>query len=103
VTDSELIGDRIKQERIAAQLTQRELAELAEVGVPHISKVEANRENPSDELLHRLAKIFKVNADELIILARRVPDEVMDKLAQDPAGALAYLRSWKPHNEKRNK
>ena len=52
--NTESIGQRIKRERLKKSLTQRELAWKVEVGTPHILKVEAGRESPSDELLKKL-------------------------------------------------
>jgi len=57
--------------------------------------VEANRENPSDDLIERVAKVFGVDADELLIVARRVPLELVEEFAADPAQALSFLRTWK--------
>lgn len=94
VADVETIGGRIKRERLAREMTQRDLAEAVGVGVPHISKVEAGRENPSDELLEKLAETFDLDVDELFLVARRVPEELVEKLAADPAAAAAYLRKW---------
>ena len=42
-------------------MTQRVLAERVGVGTPHISKIEAGRENPSDELLRNIAEVFTAN------------------------------------------
>lgn len=92
---SESIGKRIKRERLAKDMTQKELAAAVEVGVPHISKVEADRENPSDELLERLAGVFEVDVDELLISARRIPEDLLDDLASDPVEALEFLRTWR--------
>lgn len=94
VTDIETIGQRIKRERLKLGWTQRHLAEAVQVGVPHISKVESGRENPSDELLVKLAKKFKVESDELLLVARRVPDGLIDTLVADPEAALAFLRTF---------
>lgn len=94
VNDVETIGQRIKRERLNRQLTQRDLADAVGVGVPHISKVEAGRENPSDELLAKLAGVFGVDPDELLLVARRVPPEFLEKLAQDPSQSLEFLRTW---------
>jgi transcriptional regulator with XRE-family HTH domain len=96
MADGERIGDRIKRERLARGWTQRQLAEAVGVGVPHISKVEANRENPGDDLLERLAKVFKIDAAELFVAARRLPDGMIEKLALDPAAAVSFLRRWDP-------
>ncbi len=92
--DIETIGQRIKRERLELEWTQRRLADAVGVGVPHISKVEAGRENPSDELLAKLAEIFKVEREELLLVARRMPPEMIEQLAADPSKALTYLRKW---------
>ncbi|NNJ48427.1 MAG: helix-turn-helix transcriptional regulator [Acidimicrobiia bacterium] len=76
-------------------MTQRQLAERVSVGVPHISKIEADRENPSDELLERIAQVFNGDVDELLLVARRVPDELIERLASDPATALEFLRTFR--------
>lgn len=93
--EGESIGQRIKRERMAQNLTQRQLAEQVDVGVPHISKVEAGRENPSDDLLQRLATALGLVVDELLLVARRLPPDLVDEFATDPSGALAFLRQWK--------
>jgi transcriptional regulator with XRE-family HTH domain len=91
----ETIGQRIKRERLALELTQRELADKVGVGVPHISKVEADRESPSEPLLRRLAELFEVDAEELFLVARRPSEEMVEDLAADPAKALAFLRTMR--------
>ncbi len=91
----ELIGQRIKRERLARGMTQRELAVLIGVGVPHVSKIEAGRENPSDELLRKVADVFGCDFDELLLVARRIPPHLMESLVADPVRSLEYLRRWK--------
>jgi transcriptional regulator with XRE-family HTH domain len=93
VGDVETIGQRIKRERLSRDMTQRDLAEKAGVGVPHISKVEAGRESPGDPLLLRLAQIFEVDAEELFLVARRLPDEIAEEFAADPGRVLAFYRT----------
>ena len=95
MAEVEQIGDRIRRERLDRGMTQRQLAEAVNVGVPHISKVEANRESPSDELLARIAAVFGIDIDELFLAARRIPNEMVEDFATDPAEALAFLRTWK--------
>ena len=91
----EPIGQRIRRERLKRAMTQRDLAEEVGVGAPHISKIEAGRESPSDELLRSLAEVLDWNFDELLLAARRMPPDLMDTLASDPKGSLEYLRQWK--------
>lgn len=92
----ETFGQRIKRERLARGMTQRDLAAAVDVGVPHISKIESGKENPSDDLIEKLAIVLKVEGDELMLVAHRLPGELMDKLAADPSEALEFLRTWKP-------
>ncbi len=95
VSDTESIGQRIKRERLSRNMTQRELADAVGVGVPHISKIEADRESPSDALLRKVAETLACDPDELLLVARRIPEGLMDKLASDPAESLEFLRQWK--------
>lgn len=95
VTEVETIGARIKRERLDRSWTQRQLADKVGVGVPHISKVEADRESPSDALLERLAQVFEIDPAELFIVARRLPGEIVDSFAVDPVKAVSFLRTWK--------
>ena len=95
VAEVESIGARVRRQRLAMEMTQRELAQRVGVGVPHISKIEAGRESPSDGLLVRLAEVFDVDPDELFLVARRLPETLVEKFAVDPAGAASYLRRWK--------
>ena len=74
-------------------MTQRQLAEAVGVGVPHVSKVEAGRENPSDEMLQRVADVLDCSYDELLLAARRLPSDLMEFLAGRPAESLDFLRT----------
>ena len=76
-------------------MTQRELAAAIGVGVPHVSKVEAGRENPSDDLIAQVARVFDCEFDELLLVARRIPQDLLDKFAADPKESLRYLRTMK--------
>lgn len=95
MNDVEGIGQRIKRERLTRSMTQRDLAQLVRVGTPHISKVEAGRENPSDELLQRLARVFNCDFEELLLAAKRLPPDLLDALATNPRDSLQYLRQLK--------
>lgn len=95
MAEVETFGARIKRERLDAGLTQRELAERVGVGVPHISKVEAGREKPGDDLIVRLASVFNLDADELFLTARRLPPAIAEDLARDPAEVLQFFRTMR--------
>lgn len=95
MNSTELIGQRIKRERLKLSMTQRVLAGRVGVGAPHISKIEAGRENPSDELLEKIAEVLDCDFDELLLVAGRLPADVMERFASDPRKSLEFLRQWK--------
>lgn len=74
-------------------MTQRDLAAKVDVGVPYISKIEAGRENPSDGLIIRFAEHLDLDPDELFLVARRLPPEIAEAVAQDPKGSLEFFRT----------
>ncbi|MCY4437940.1 MAG: helix-turn-helix transcriptional regulator [Chloroflexi bacterium] len=91
----ETIGQRIKRERLLRNLTQRDLAEKVNVGAPHISKIEAGREIPSDDLLDKIASALDCDFEELLLVAKRMPPDLMESFASDPQRSLEFLRRWK--------
>ncbi len=57
--------NKIKEYRAKHNLTQEELANRAQVRRETILFLEKGKYNPSLELAHRIAKIFKVTIEEL--------------------------------------
>lgn len=76
-------------------MTQRILAGKVGVGAPHISKIEAGREIPSDELIEKIAAALECDSGELLLVAGRMPPDLMETFAEDPVRSLEYLRQWK--------
>lgn len=91
----ETLGQRIKKERLRLQMTQRDLADKVGITVPYMSKIEADKETPTEEKLAKLAKVLCLDADELTLAAGRMPSDVMERLAADPARALEFLRKMR--------
>jgi DNA-binding MarR family transcriptional regulator/DNA-binding XRE family transcriptional regulator len=90
----EAIGSRIRRERTERGITQRELAERASIGAPHLSKLERGTEQPSEALLVRIADALDIDGDELLLQAGLVPRWMVEELAADPARAVRTLRRW---------
>jgi len=89
------LGERLRELRLAAGLSQRRLAGKVDVGFPHISKIEAGLETPSTDLLRRLAEVLGVSGDELLLLADRVPDEMRLQAQSRPDLAVQFFRKWR--------
>jgi len=59
--------NRIKELRLRLELTQEELARRAGVRRETIVFLEAGKYNPSLQLAHDVAKVFKLKIDEVFI------------------------------------
>lgn len=61
------IGDWIKSEREQRELTQRGLAELADIHWTSLSAVERGEREPTADLIIKLAQTFDSTAEELVL------------------------------------
>ena len=66
------IGKRIREVRLARQMSQLELATKAKVSLPHISEIERGRKSMKLETFIRIIEALQVSADE--ILRANVPE-----------------------------
>jgi len=81
-------GERVRQLRHAKDWSLRDLAGKVGVGFTYLSRVENEHLNcgdyPSDALIHRLANVLDADEDELLILAKRVPEQIRKRVLQRP-------------------
>lgn len=63
------LGDYLREQRQAAQLSLRQLSELAGVSNPYLSQIERGLKKPSAEILQQLAKGLEVSAETLYVKA----------------------------------
>ena len=72
----ESLGEYLKEQRVGAQLSLRQLAEQAGVSNPYLSQIERGLRRPSAEVLQQIAKALRISAEQLYIRAGIVsPDE----------------------------
>lgn len=81
-------GQKVRELRHAKDWSLRDLAAKVDVGFTYLSRVENERLNfgdyPSDALIHRLAYALDADEEELLILAKRVPEPVRKRFFQRP-------------------
>lgn len=65
------------------------------VSFPHISKIESGDEAPSERLLMQLAVELQTDPDELLLLARKLPEDVTAAVLEKAERAPEFLRSWR--------
>ena len=81
-------GTRIRELRQAKNLTLRDLAKKVKVTFTYLSKIENQKlsfgDYPGVDLIHRLANALGADADELLLLAEKVPEEIRKRVVQRP-------------------
>ena len=77
-------GHLIRQARKEKGFSQRELAVMVGLDFTYLSKLENNRADypPKEEVIRSIAKQLKLEAEELIFLAGRIPQKDEDFLRQ---------------------
>jgi transcriptional regulator with XRE-family HTH domain len=63
------LGDYIREQRHAAQVSLRQLARMAGVSNPYLSQIERGLRKPSAEILQQIAKGLRISAEQLYIHA----------------------------------
>ncbi len=63
------IGSFIRAQREAAQVSLRQLAQMAGVSNPYLSQIERGLRNPSAEVLAQIAKGLRVSSEALYVRA----------------------------------
>ena len=77
--DNNTLGNRVKQLRIKAGLTQLQLAVNLYVSESYIALIEADKRNPSMDIVGRLADFFCVTSDYLMSGSESESDKLLLK------------------------
>lgn len=81
-------GEKIRELRKAKNLGQRALADQVGVSFTYISKVENEKldfgDYPSEELIRKLAEALGHDADELLLLAKKIPEDIKARVLERP-------------------
>ena len=89
-------GEMIHSLRKTKGLTLRQLAAEVDVGFHYLSKVENQKldfgDYPSDALIHRLAVSLDADVDALLLLAKKVPDGMRNRIFERPEVFSALSR-----------
>lgn len=81
-------GERIREIRQVKNLTLRDLAKKVRVTFTYLSKIENQKlsfgEYPSDDLIVKLARVLDADADELLLLAEKIPEAIRKRVLERP-------------------
>lgn len=85
------LGERIRERREELDLSLREFAKKLACSAPFISDVELGRRFPSEEMLDQIARVLKLDIDELRKFDQRAPLEDIKRITErDPKFAYAF-------------
>lgn len=84
------IGEFLREQRNAAELSLRQLAERAGVSNPYLSQIERGLRKPSAEVLQQLAKALRISSEALYVRAGLLDEpsgdgHVEEAIRADPA------------------
>jgi len=81
-------GERIRELRLAKDLTLRALAKEVGVTFTYLSKIENQKlsfgEFPSNEMILKLASALEADPDELLLLAEKIPEAIRKRVLERP-------------------
>jgi len=90
-----LFGDRLRELRKARGLTQKDLAEKVEIDFTYLSKIETGgAPPPAEKTIRELARVLKTDAEDLILLAGKVPKD-LGKVVTSSSVIPTILRGMK--------
>jgi transcriptional regulator with XRE-family HTH domain len=81
-------GEKIRELRKEKNLSLRALAEAVGVSFTYISKIENEKldfgDYPGEDVIRKLAKALDADADDLMILAQKVPEQIKKRVMERP-------------------
>jgi len=95
------LGEYLKEQRQSAELTLRQLSEVAGISNPYISQIERGLKKPSAEILQSLAKALSISAESLYVRAGILEERTNDSDARPVDVTAAVLADPKLNNRQR--
>jgi len=81
-------GEKIRELRKARNLGQRAVAVQVGISFTYLSKIENEKldfsDYPSEDLIRRLAEALDADEEELLILAKKVPERIRERIFERP-------------------
>lgn len=92
--DRKLFGHKIKNLRRLNKLTQEKLAELSDIDIRQVARIEAGESLPSLETLINIAKVLEVTPNDLLIYCNENPNAI-NSLKSDINDILSLAKEEK--------
>jgi transcriptional regulator with XRE-family HTH domain len=97
-------GITLKKLRREKNITQRDLANRVDVDFTYISKMENGKleNSPSEAIIRKIAIELDFDADKLILLANKIPENMRKTIVDDNL-AIEFLRKMDDLSEEQRK
>lgn len=86
-------GERVRDLRTSKGLSQRKLGERLGVSFTYVSKIENEKldfgDYPSEQLICKIAEALEADPDELLLLAKKIPEHLRRRVFERPEVFLA--------------
>lgn len=86
------LGTHLRSERVSRGWTLEQLARRLRVTKGYLSRLEGGKARPAAEMIERLAKIWQIDPNPILILAGYLPADVREILRGHPIEAPTVLR-----------
>ena len=81
-------GQRLRDLRKGKGLSQRALGDMVGINFTHLSKIENEKldfaQFPSEDLIRKLAAALEADVDELLLLAKKIPEQIKKRVIERP-------------------
>lgn len=95
-------GEIIKNLRLENKLPQRKVAAYLDIDTSVLAKFERNVRHPSKEIILKIAKLFKVDSNQLLseVLTDKIANQILEekadsKLLEVVKNKIEYIKSKK--------
>ena len=86
------LGEVVREGRVAAGISLRELARRLDVTPSYVSDIENDRRVPSEEVLGKIAHELGLDREDLVSRAGRLPADAERYMRQTPAATTLFRR-----------
>ena len=94
-------GERVRDLRTSKGLSQRALGKQIGVSFTYISKIENEKldfgDYPSELLICRIAEVLETDRDEMLLLAKKIPEPIRRRVFERPEVFRALLGAMTRH------
>lgn len=79
------IGEKLKKRRKELGMTLEDVAKVVGVSTNYISLIEREKNVPNDEIITKLAELYKMDLDTLFVGFGKLPTPIVEEIKNSPS------------------